>query len=65
MHFTSTIRAYDALDRVVISALVRDEDAQGDPAKEYFSCATTVSGTGEGDHREWLRDALIALIEAL
>lgn len=64
-HFVAQVSAYDALGTVVVSAVCVDHDAQGHAAEEQFSCVTTVPGTGESDHREWLRDALIAILERL
>lgn len=64
-HFIGTISAYDAMGSVYISARVIDTDAYRDSPDYDFHCATSVLGIGECDHREWLRDALVALAEAL
>lgn len=64
-HMLATIRAYDVLGSVHVSGHVVDTDTHGDSADHEFHCATTVPGTGESDHREWLRDALVALAETL
>lgn len=64
-HFVSTVRAYDVLGAVHISGHVIDADADRDGPDHEFHTACTVSGTGESDHRKWLRDALVALAETL
>lgn len=64
-HFTVTIRGYDVIDQVSMMALVHDLDADSSSAEYQFSCHTVFPGSGEGDHREWLRDALVGLLEAL
>lgn len=64
MWYVTTINAYDALDRVVVAAVVRaTAGGTGDPILDVFQHVTTVQGAGEDDPREWLRDALIALLE--
>ena len=64
MWYVTTINAYDALDRVVVAAVVRaTAGGVGDPIVECFQHVTTVEGVGEDDPREWLRDALVALLE--
>lgn len=66
MWFVTTINAYDALDRVVVAAVVRQTAGGiGDPIEVAFQHVTTVEGVGEDDPREWLRDALVALLEAI
>lgn len=64
-HYLGHIHAYDVMDVVTISAQVVDTDADRDSADYEFHCVTSVLGTGESDHREWLRDALVALAETL
>lgn len=66
MWFSASVFAYDAMDQVVITGRVWDDNGLGEKQmQERISCATTVSGVGQDDPREWLRDALVALIEAL
>jgi hypothetical protein len=66
MWYMSTVHAYDALDRVHVTATVRATvGSLGDPIAEVYSVATTVPGVGEDDPNEWLRDALVALLEVI
>lgn len=63
--FHAIIAAYDVMGAVHISGHVKDADTDRDSPDHEFHTACTVSGTGESDHREWLRDALVALAETL
>lgn len=66
MWFSASLFAYDALGQVCINGRVYGDDGLGErQMHELLSCAATVSGSGEDDPREWLRDALIALLEEL
>lgn len=67
MQRTLVVQAYDLLDHVVVTATLRDWDSTTVPPQSYveFSTAATVPGTGEDDPQEWVKDALVALIEAL
>lgn len=66
MWFVATINAYDALDRVVIAAVLRQTAGGiGDPIHDVLQHVATVEGVGEDDPREWLRDALVGLLEDL
>lgn len=64
-HMIATIRIYDVMDQIVVSGLVVDSDADGDSPDRQFHCASTFPGSGESNHRKWLRDALIDLAESL
>lgn len=66
MYYMATINAYDALDRVVLAAVVRATgDGTGDPVCTLLEHVHSVPGVGEDDPTEWLRDALIGLLESL
>jgi len=66
MWYVATINAYDALDRVVVAAVVRaTAGAVGDPVVDVLHHVCTINGVGEDDEREWLRDALVGLLEDL
>ena len=66
MWYVATVNAYDALDRVVVAAVLRSTaGGVGDPVEDVLQCVTTVEGVGEDDPRQWLRDALVGLLEAL
>lgn len=66
MWYVTTINAYDALDRVVVAAVVRaTAGGTGDPIVDVLQHVATIDGVGEDDPREWLRDALVGLLESL
>lgn len=66
MYRTATMAAYDVMDRVFVTAIVRTYEANGeDFDSTEFVTATTFPGAGEDDTTVWLRDALIALAETL
>lgn len=63
---TATVHAYDVMDSVMITAVVRSTEGVGlERSPVELRATTTISGVGEDDPREWLRDALIGLLEAL
>lgn len=64
-HFLLEIRGYDALGQVMVSAIVKDADTDSSSPDHHFHTSTSFPGVGESDHREWLRDALIGLLESL
>lgn len=65
MWYTATMYAYDAIDKVVVSATVRATSGYaGAPIAEVYSTVATTQGVGEDDPNQWLRDALVALLEA-
>jgi hypothetical protein len=54
------------MDSVMITAVVRSTEGPGlERSPVELRATTTISGVGEEDPREWLRDALIGLLEAL
>jgi len=62
----TTINAFDALSTVSIAATVRaTAGGAGQPFETVLQCVTAIDGVGEDDPREWLRDALVGLLEAL
>lgn len=65
MRFRAHLTAYDAIDQVHAVVQVYED---GTPSKaERDPVVTTsvrVQGTGENDAAEWLRDVLIAVLEA-
>lgn len=66
MYRVATIACYDVMDTVQISATVRLWDGLvTDGSDVEFHCAATVQGVGSAEGHEWLRDALIGLIESL
>jgi hypothetical protein len=66
MWIHATVTAYDLLDSVHVVANVRvSPDAASDDPPPALTIVTSVPGEGQTDAREWLRDALIALLEDL
>lgn len=66
MWLSTTINAYDVMGQVHIAAVVRG--LSDGPLQEFetvLRCETTIPGVGEPDAAEWLKDALIGLLEAL
>jgi hypothetical protein len=66
MYRTAMIAAYDVMETVHVSARVMmyDRFQTGSPTGE-FRVEVDVQGVGSSEDHEWLRDALIGLIEAL
>jgi hypothetical protein len=61
-----SLNAYDVLDEVhVVMRVFTANGFPGAAPAEVFTCATTFSGKGEEDAREWARDALTAMLEEL
>lgn len=66
MWYAATMNAYDVMGTVHVHVTVRraGESAE-DGFTPEFSTGTDVPGVGESDAREWLRDALVALLEVV
>lgn len=66
MYRIANIHAYDVMETVHITAsvLLWDGLQTGSPTSE-FSVSADVQGVGSSEDHEWLRDALVALIEHL
>ena len=57
---------YDCLDQISLNAQVREyEDYEKEQSSVVITVHEMVRSEGEADPRVWLRDALIALIEAI
>lgn len=65
MYRNARFTAADMLDQIVVQATVYTADWRSDQPAQVEAFATQVDSTGEQDSKEWLRDALIALLEAL
>jgi hypothetical protein len=64
MRLIASVYAYDVMTNVHVRALVTEyPDNKEDPPSTVIACTTTVPGTGETDPRQWLVDALVALLE--
>lgn len=66
MRYEASIRAYDVMDQVALACCVwlTSEHPHERPMM-VLSVATTVTGEGISDPRDWLRESLIALVETL
>lgn len=66
MRYEAHISAYDVMDQVTIGCTLRCQQsvAEGDPMT-VLAIGTDLRGEGISDPREWLRDALIGLLEVL
>jgi hypothetical protein len=53
------------LGLVHVSAEVRQQEHDDEPSSVVLHLNTTVQGEGQTDAREWLRDALVALLEEI
>lgn len=66
MWFSASLTAYDAMGEVHVTVRVWGDGGMGEEQMTpQLSCATTVHGTGESDPQEWLKDALVAMLETL
>lgn len=61
----SRVYIADVLDQVVIQATVWTIDAHLDGLTHQEEFSTTIASEGVPHTREWLRDALIGLVEDL
>lgn len=57
--------AYDMLDQVHLTVRLFRYDGLESAGSLVLQESTTIRGTGEDDPREWLRDALVALLESI
>jgi len=64
-HFIANISFYDCMSEVMLAATVHDLDGPEGSLERVLTCSDQVPGTGEANPREWLRDALVALLEVL
>lgn len=66
MYYLASIYAYDVMDTIQVTALVRAATAgEESPTTAVLHATTLIDGTGEADPRQWLEDALVGLLEAL
>lgn len=63
MRYRVHLAGWDMMDQVVVHAAVYDD--AGPVISEVLEVGTTVQGEGVSDPAEWLRDALVALLEAM
>jgi hypothetical protein len=66
MYRVATISVFDVMDSVQIHGRVRLWTGMVTDGNDVeFDCDAMIQGVGSGDGREWLKDALIGLIETL
>jgi hypothetical protein len=66
MWYAATLNAFDCLERVHVSVVIRAHpDGGADVTAVVWQGSVTVEGVGEADPQRWLADALVALVETL
>lgn len=65
MWYQLRVTAYDVMDLVHISVSVSGREDGALEIAPVLSFSTDVRGEGIADPREWVRDALVAALEAL
>lgn len=63
MFTQASVHAFDMLGHVHVSAIIRQTELQDEASNVVLELRSTFGGCGETDPREWLRDALVALLE--
>lgn len=66
MRYEARITAYDCMDKVQVVLNLSDTTATvANDVQMHLNVAVTVDGRGTDDARQWAREALLALMEAL
>lgn len=65
MRYLATVHAVDVMDTISTSVSIRAQNNSEADWRTLFTHTSTVAGVGEDQPLEWLRDALIALLEEL
>ena len=65
MYLNARIHIADVMDQIVVQATVLHWDHTNSLVAEPYYFNAQVQGDGQDDPREWLKDALIGLLEAL
>jgi hypothetical protein len=63
MRFVAHVHLLDLLDQIVIYAEVLSGDDPAATLEPVLKLSTSLQGEGVTDPREWLADALVALVE--
>jgi hypothetical protein len=64
MRYELRLTAYDCLDQIWISTgLYVTRDTENPQPVLALHLTTAIAGTGTSDPREWLQDALLAVLE--
>ena len=66
MRYIASVHAYDVMSSISVTVHVKEfpDDPEAQPST-VFECTTTVPGIGENDPRQWVEDALVAMLEAI
>lgn len=66
MRLSASIYAYDYMDKVGVTVAVHTmPNRRGARPERVYHDVVTVQGVGADDPLDWLKDALIALLETL
>jgi len=65
MYFSARVYVADVMDQVVIQATVFEWNYKNSLVAEEHRFSAMVAGEGETTPSEWLRDALVAMLETL
>lgn len=66
MKHIASLHAYDVLDQVSINLIVRRyPDYEEGPSQVVMECHEVLLSRGSDNAREWLQDALVALLESI
>lgn len=66
MRYEAHISVYDVMDQISVGCVVRDTyTPTGERPELVLSVGTILRGEGISDPREWLRDALVGILEVL
>lgn len=65
MYITARVHCADILDEVFVEGTLFIADWRNHTPSQTITVSTMIPGEGEDDPREWLKQALIGLIEVL
>lgn len=66
MRYEVRLSAYDVMDQIWVSlTLHSQQDVAEGIGSALVHVSTSVAGTGETDPHAWIRDALVAALEAI
>lgn len=66
MRYEAEFHAFDMLDQIHLTVRVWGADgALVQERQVAYQVTDTIPGQGESDPREWLKDALVAMLEAI
>jgi hypothetical protein len=65
MYLSARVYVADVMDQIVVQATVFKWDHRNSLVAEEYRFSAMVAGEGETTPSEWLKDALVAMIETL